>query len=68
MLGLKINFHKSEIFLFGEATSTHLYQEIFTCEMGKMHLKYLGLLVSDVRLSNKFWKCVTEKIEKRCAS
>lgn len=68
MSGLSINFHKSEIFLFGEAKEkADLYQEIFTCQKGELPLKYLGLPVSDVRLRNKFWKGVTEKIEKRCA-
>lgn len=32
-----------------------------------MPFKYLGLSVSDVRLGNKFWKGVTEKVEKRCS-
>ena len=65
---MTINFHKSEIFLFGEATKkTKIYQDIFTCEVGGMPIKYLGLPVADVRLGNKFWKGVTEKIEKRCA-
>ena len=68
MSGLTINFHKSEIFMFGEAANkTRLYQDIFTCEVGKMPIKYLGLPVADVRLGNKFWKGVTEKIKKRCA-
>lgn len=44
-----------------------LYQEIFTCALGSMPLKYLGLPVSDTRVSNKMWKIMTEKIEKRCA-
>ena len=35
MSGLKINFHKSDIYLFGEAKSKrNLYQEIFTCALG----------------------------------
>lgn len=39
----------------------------FTCELGSVPLKYLGLLIYDVRIRNKFWKVVIEKIEKRCA-
>ena len=62
MSGLTINFHKSEIFLFGEAVNkTDIYQEIFTCEVGKIPIKYLGLPVADTRLGNKFWKGVTKK-------
>ena len=46
MLGLKINFHKSELMLFGKAAEKReIYQEIFTCVIGKMPIKYLGLPV-----------------------
>lgn len=56
------------IFLFGEAVNgAHVYQEIFTCELGSIPLKMLGLHVSDIRTRNKLWKMVTEKIEKICA-
>jgi hypothetical protein len=34
-LGVKINFHKSEIYYFGKAKEDeHLYREIFGCESG----------------------------------
>lgn len=59
MLDLTINFHKSGIFLFGDAVNkARVYQEIFTCELGKIPLKYLGMPVSDVRIRNKSWKVV----------
>jgi hypothetical protein len=33
--GFKINFHKSELFCFGEAQDeTHLYAELFGCSQG----------------------------------
>jgi hypothetical protein len=68
MSGLTINLHKSENFLFGEAVNrSPIYQEIFTCELGVVPLKYLGMPASDIRIRNIHWKGVTEKIEKRCA-
>lgn len=54
MSGLTINFHKSELFLFGEAVEkASLYQEIFTCELGSLPLKYLGIPVSNFRIRNE---------------
>ena len=68
MSGLTINFHQSEILLFGGAIERKdLYQVIFTCILGETPLKYLGLPVSNKRIRNKMWKNVTEKIKKRCA-
>jgi hypothetical protein len=41
--GLKINFHKSEIFIFGKAKDMEdQYRHIFGCESGTFPLKYLG--------------------------
>lgn len=63
--GLSINFHKSQLFLFGNAVEkAFIYQDIFTCEIGEVPFKYLGLLVSDIRIRNKHWKIVTEKRRK----
>jgi hypothetical protein len=40
--GLKINFHKSELFCSGEAKEYHdQYTEQFRCGMGKYPFKYL---------------------------
>ena len=42
--GLKINFHKSEIFCFGKAKEDETqYEQIFGCESGSMPFKYLGV-------------------------
>src|SRR5438034_94826 len=43
--GLKINFHKSELFCFGEAQeSAKTYMELFECKHGDLlPLKYLGI-------------------------
>ena len=37
LLGLKINFHKSELFCFDETQeNTALYAELFSCEQGQL--------------------------------
>ena len=39
--GLKINFHKSGLFLFGEAIDKKdEYAKIFTCPIGAFPMKY----------------------------
>jgi hypothetical protein len=42
--GLKINFHKSEIFCFGKAKDMEQqYKQIFGCESGSLPFRYLGV-------------------------
>jgi hypothetical protein len=44
LLGLKINFHKSEIFYFNEAKEMQgEYSSIFGCQSGTFPFKYLGI-------------------------
>jgi hypothetical protein len=63
--GLKINFHKSEIFTFGKAKDTEdQYRNIFGCESGSLPLKYLGIPVHYRTLRNAEWN----PIENRFAS
>jgi hypothetical protein len=53
LLGLKINFHKSEIFCFGEAKDMHdAYSSIFGCQCGTYPFKYLGIPMHCKRLGN----------------
>jgi hypothetical protein len=55
--GLKINFHKSEIFCFGKAKDhEHEYKQIFGFEAGSLPFKYLGILVHYRKPLNKEWK------------
>lgn len=62
--GLKINFNKSENFCFGEAKGKQeLYSGIFTCEIGNLPLKYLGIPIDKKRLLNKDWKGTENKME-----
>ncbi|XP_022682391.1 uncharacterized protein LOC111257326 [Setaria italica] len=67
--GLKINFHKSELYCFGEAKNiVKEYVEIFGCKEGIMPFKYLGIPMYHRRLTNKDWKMVEERFQKKLAS
>jgi hypothetical protein len=55
--GLKINFHRSEIFCFGEAKDSIAQNtELFGCNDGDFPLKYLGIPIHFRKLSNADWK------------
>jgi hypothetical protein len=42
--GLKINYHKSEIFCFGDVrNSENMYSQLFGCQIGSYPFKYLGI-------------------------
>src|SRR3954469_3015910 len=67
--GLKINFHKSELFCFGKAhDGAAQYAEIFGCEQGQFPIKYLGIPIHYRRLTNAEWNRVEEHLQKRLAS
>jgi hypothetical protein len=63
--GLKINFHKNELFCFEEAQETvSQYTEIFCCQQGQFLIRYLGIPIHYRRLTNAEWKHVEERLEK----
>ena len=67
--GLKINFHKSELFCFGEAQDeAHLYAELFGCGLSQFSITYLGISIHYRRLTNAEWKHVEERLQKRLSS
>ena len=52
--GLKVNFHKSEIFCFGKAKEQEVfYSQLFGCDIGKYPFCYLGIHMHSRKLSNK---------------
>jgi retron-type reverse transcriptase len=54
LLGLKINFYKSEIFCFGQAKDYELqYEQLFRCKKVSYPFKYLGIHMHYRRLNNK---------------
>ena len=64
--GLKINFHKSEIFCFGKAKDMqNQYAKIFGCEVGSLPFRYLGIQIHHRKLLNKGWNPVENRFEKK---
>jgi hypothetical protein len=62
--GLKINFHKSEIYCFGEAKELEgNYTELFGCETGSFPFKYLGIPIHFRKLRNGEWKPVEDRFK-----
>jgi hypothetical protein len=68
-LGLKINFHKSELFCFSEAQDdATLYAKLFGCGQGQFPIRYLGIPIHYRRLTIAEWKLVEERLQKRLSS
>ena len=64
--GLKINFHKSEIFSFGKAKDMEdQYRHIFGCESGTLPLKYLGIPVHYRTLRNAEWNPIENRFSSK---
>jgi hypothetical protein len=67
--GLKINFHKSELFCFGDAQETATsYAELFGYGQGQFPIRYLGIPIHYWRLTITEWKAVEERLQKRLSS
>jgi hypothetical protein len=67
--GLKINFHKSELFCFGETKDrANVYVELFGCKEGALPFRYLGIPMSTQKLLNKDWSIIEERIQKKLSS
>lgn len=63
---LKINFNKSEVFCFGKAKEKeNLYSQLFTCRVGALPMKYLGIPIDEKRILRKDWNEMENKIEKK---
>jgi len=64
--GLKINFHGSEIFCFGQAKELEQqYSQLFGCQSGKYPFRYLGIPMHFRKLSHADWRIVEDKFEKQ---
>ena len=67
--GLKINFHKSEVFCLGDAKGeVAAYVQLFGCKEGTFPFKYLGIPMSYGRIANKDWNQIEERFQKRLSS
>jgi hypothetical protein len=64
--GLKISFHKSEFFCFGEAQDdANLYDKLISCVIGQFSISYLGILIHFWWLTIVECKHVEEKLQMR---
>jgi hypothetical protein len=64
--GLKINFHKSELFCFGIAKdSEDQYKQLFGCEIGSLPMKYLGIPIHFRILRTGEWKLIEDRFERK---
>ena len=69
MLGLKINFQKSEILCVGgDDDILTTYAAMFNCQIGDFPMKYLGVPVSYSSLRGVDWEFLEDKYIKRCES
>jgi hypothetical protein len=67
--GFKINFHKSELFCYGEAQDdVSAYTNLFGCGQGQFPMRYLGISIHYRRLTLAEWKLVEERLQKRLSS
>jgi hypothetical protein len=64
--GLKINYHKSEIFCFGKAKEEEeQYKQLFGCESSSLLFSYLGIPIHYRKLKNSEWNLVESRFENK---
>jgi hypothetical protein len=69
MSSLKINYHKSELFCFGQANDEERqHGQLFGCPIGSYPFRYLGIPMHFRRLRNKDWEKIEERIEKKLST
>jgi hypothetical protein len=69
VLGLKINYHKSQDFCFGQARDEEShYINLFGCQRGEFSFKYLRIPMHVRKLNNGDWKIIEDKFEKKLSS
>jgi hypothetical protein len=67
--GLKINFHKSELYCFGEAQDdVSADADLFGRGQGQFLIRYLGIPIHYRRLTIAEWKLVKERLQKCLSS
>jgi hypothetical protein len=63
--GLKINYHKSDAFIFVWMRRQIRIANMLNCQLGSLPMEYLGIPVSDKKLGKGAFVRVPEKISKR---
>ena len=63
MSGLKINFYKSEVFVLDQHVSEQRrIAKLFNCKLGSFLFTYLGLPISDRKLTVEQWTYLVQKL------
>ena len=66
MSGLKINYHKSEVIVFGvEEEEQQRIANMLNCKIGKLPMTYLGIPISEKNLRLKDFTNMTSKLRKK---
>ena len=66
MSGLKINYHKSEVFVLGVDDDVACnVANVFDCKLAQLPMTYLGILIRNSRLGLKAAENVINKLGKR---
>jgi hypothetical protein len=66
MVGLKINFMKTEFFVInGDEDITMQYANLFDCQIGTFPVLYLGVPISPNHLHIADWRKLEDKLDKR---
>ena len=66
MSGLKINYNKSEVFVMGvEEEEKERIATCFLCKVGQLPITYLGMPVSDCKLSKAQLSYLSDKVGQR---
>jgi hypothetical protein len=61
---IKINFHKSELFCFGQAKErVQDYRELFGCDEGSLPMRYLGIPIHFRKLKNSERKEIEDRFK-----
>lgn len=69
LLGLKVNFHKSELYCYGKSREYESEQaQLFGCNTGSTPFKYIGIPMHQRKLSNTNWNIIEEKFQEKLAS
>jgi len=64
--GLKINFHKSDVYVFGvEQSEKENLANMLNCSLGEWPMKYLSIPISPNRLGISAFAGLGGKMEKR---
>jgi hypothetical protein len=63
---LKINYYKSEAFIFGMETEDKVrVANMLNCQLGELPIKYLGIPISDSKLGKVALQGIPVKIARR---